>query len=170
MRQGNDPLNTKSEVFDLNVGVGRDTREKLAGQLNECLATSYVLYSKIHQYHWNVAGPLFYSVHKLTDEHYQNMAEAIDDLAERIRAIGFPVEPGLGNWLKTSAVADTTSIPSARDMVAEMSQDHQKAAEQFRKVSEEAHEAGDLYTHDLTTGRIGFHEEAAWMLNAMLAD
>lgn len=153
----------------VNTGIDKKDREALAKSLGPVLASTYVLYHKTHAYHWNVTGPLFYSVHKLTDDQYQDMADAIDDIAERIRALGFTTPVGLGSYISDSVVEDVKSLPTAGEMIQELSEDHQKIAAQLRKVVEEAEDMEDVYTADLLTTRIGVHEEAAWMLNALMA-
>lgn len=152
------------------TGLDRSYRKQLAQMLGEALASTYVLYHKTHAYHWNVAGPLFYSVHKLTDEQYQELATAVDALAERIRAIGFAAPTGLAEYAEHSVVKDVSGIPVAGEMIAELADDHQRVAASLRKMVEEAERIEDVYTADLLTGRIGVHEEAAWMLNAMLVE
>ncbi|WDI31059.1 DNA starvation/stationary phase protection protein [Hyphococcus flavus] len=149
-------------------GVARSDRKTLAGMLGAALASTYTLYHKTHAYHWNVTGPLFYSLHKLTDEQYLDLAEAADAIAERIRAIGFAAPVGLAGYADNDVVRDVEGTPSAGDMIAELASDHIAVAAQLRDFVEEADNTGDVYTADLLTARIGVHEEAAWMLNAML--
>lgn len=161
----------KSSVteFPVKTGIERKDRKALAELMGRVLASSYVLYHKTHAYHWNITGPLFYSVHKLTDEHYQDLADAIDDIAERIRAIGFAAPVGLAKYIEDSAVSDVDGSPNAGEMIDELSRDHQALASQLRDAVKEAEKADDVYTADLLTARIGVHEEAAWMLNALTA-
>lgn len=159
-----------SNELPANSGVARDDRKTLAEQMGKALASFYVLYHKTHAYHWNVTGPMFYSVHKLTDEQYNDIASAIDDLAERIRSIGFATPIGLGSYLNDSVVSDVKGLRSAGDMVLELAQDHQAVARQLRDIVEEAEKVDDVYTADLLTARIGAHEEAAWMLNALIVE
>lgn len=165
-----DPLQTQAKNLPVDTGIDRDARKQLAASLNEFLAGTYVLYQKTQYFHWNVTGPLFYSVHKLTDDQYHELAEAIDDTAERIRAIGFPAEGGIRNYLERSIVEDSSKIPTAREMVSELARDHQTLATQGRKIVNQAEELNDVYTQDFVTGRVGEHEEQAWMLNALLVD
>jgi starvation-inducible DNA-binding protein len=113
---------------------------------------------------------MFYSVHKLTDDQYQDLARAVDAIAERIRAIGFAAPTGFGNYAELSMVSDATRIPRAGEMVHELAEDHQRLAGALREIVEEADRVEDVYTADLLTARIGAHEEAAWMLNAMLVE
>ncbi len=164
-----DVLDHRTEELPVRTGIEREGREHLAEVLNEALAGTYILYAKTLAYHWNVAGPLFYSVHKLTDEQYHELAVAVDAIAERVRALGFPALGGIGHYLQKSAVADVESLPRAGEMVAELARDHQTLAKSFRSGVAEAEKVDDVYTADFLTGRIGVHEEAAWMLNAIVA-
>jgi len=159
-----------SKELPVDSGVARKDRKVLAGEMGQALASMYVLYHKTHAYHWNVTGPMFYSVHKLTDDQYQDLAAAIDDVAERIRAIGFLAPVGLGAYMKDSVIEDAAEVRPAADMVKELAADHQALAKQLRAVVERAEEAEDVFTADLLTARIGAHEEASWMLNALVVD
>ena len=161
-------LETRAEELPVNTGVEKIDRSILAELLGNVLASTYVLYHKTHAFHWNVTGPLFYSIHQLTDEQYNDLAEASDKIAERIRAIGFPAPIGLANYIQKSAISDVAEFPDAGDMVHALAKDHQAVADQIRQVVKEAEAHGDVYTADLLTSRIGVHEEAAWMLNATL--
>jgi starvation-inducible DNA-binding protein len=148
-------------------GLDRDGRKELCDLLGKSLASTYVLYHKTHAYHWNVTGPLFYSVHNLTDDQYQDLAQALDDIAERIRALGFPAPVGLKNYFSESSIEDVSGIPDAGTMLRELALDNQHLAGSMRKVVEKAEEIGDTFTADFITGRIGTHEEFSWMLSAL---
>lgn len=166
----NAALNAVSEELPVKTGLLHENRRALAQELGCALASTYVLYHKTHGYHWNVAGPLFYSVHNLTDSQYRNLAEAIDDMAERIRAIGFATPVGLSQYLKESVVDDVEGVKPAGQMIAELADDHQRVAMQLREAVAKAEALEDVYTADLLTARIGAHEEAAWMLNALIVE
>lgn len=163
-------LNPEGNTLPIDIGLEVDKRKRLAHELNRCLASTYVLYQKTQTFHWNVEGPLFYSLHKLTEEHYEQMAGAIDVMAERVRALGLPALGGLANLLEASVVQDV-STPSARasDMVRELSEDHMKIATELRNTIKKTEELDDFATADLLTERIAEHEQASWMLNALLA-
>ena len=166
----NDVYSARANELPVATGIAREDLRELAHKLGGVLASTYVLYHKTHAYHWNVTGPLFYSVHKLTDAQYQDLAAAIEEIAERTRALGFAAPVGLSGYIKESVVKDVSGVPSAGDMVAELADDHQAVAVQLRNVVDEAETVDDVFTADLLTARIGVHEEAAWMLNALLVD
>ncbi|MEL7486490.1 MAG: Dps family protein [Pseudomonadota bacterium] len=161
-------LNTTYEDLPIRAGVERKDRKMLAELMGRALASTYVLYHKTHAFHWNVTGPLFYSVHKLTDEQYNDLAKAIDTMAERIRAIGAVAPTGLSRYLKDSRIEDETDIDDAVAMVMQLAKDHQEVAAQLRDAVKEAEKVDDVYTADLLTARIGAHEEASWMLNSLI--
>lgn len=163
-------LDAKAKTLPQNTAVSEEDRANIARMLGKALASTYVLYHKTHGYHWNVAGPLFYSVHKLTDDQYVDLAEAVDDLAERIRALGMPAPMGLSGYVKHSVIDDVEKFPEAGDMIRELAQDHLKLADLMRPMAKEAEEVGDVFTADMMIARIGVHEEAAWMLNAIIAE
>jgi starvation-inducible DNA-binding protein len=163
-------IDVKARELPVESGIAKQDRKKLASALSDALASTYVLYAKTHNFHWNVAGPLFYAVHKLTDEQYRNLADAVDEIAERIRAIGFPATGGLKSYIERSAIADSGEIPPAKEMVETLAADHQSIAQQLRAAVAEAEDVDDVFTADLLTARIGFHEEAAWMLMAIAAE
>lgn len=161
---------TKAKELPVESGLSEQGRRDLCDLLGRSLANTYVLYHKTHAYHWNVTGPLFYSVHKLTEKQYKDMFKAIDDIAERIRALGFPAPVGLKNYDSAATVDDATGIPEAGAMLRELALDNQHVAKAMREVVEKAEEIGDTYTADFITDRIGTHEEFAWMLNSLAVD
>jgi len=168
--QGLPSHQTKSKELPVDSGLSQEGRSALCDLLGRSLANTYVLYHKTHAYHWNVTGPLFYSVHKLTEKQYKDMFKAIDDIAERIRALGFPAPIGLKNYDSAATVEDATGIPEAGTMLRELALDNQHVGKSMREVVEKAEEIGDTYTADFITGRIGTHEEFAWMLNSLAVD
>ena len=148
------------------VQTGVDNAKALAGALSGAVADTYRLIFKTHAYHWNVEGPLFYSVHHLTDAQYNEMFPAADELAERIRAIGQLAPHALADVMKLSVVKDLTSLPSTLEMVEDLAQDHAAVAVRFHELIKLADDNNDPVTADLATRRSAFHEQAAWMLRA----
>lgn len=161
-------LKTNYEDLPMRSGIEQKDRKMLAELMGQALASTYVLYHKTHAFHWNVTGPLFYSVHKLTDDQYQDLAASIDDIAERIRAIGAKAPTGLKSYIGLSRIDDNTDVEDAVEMIAQLAKDHQEVASQFRDAVKEADRVEDVFTADLLTARIGAHEEAAWMLNSLI--
>lgn len=158
------------EDLSIKTGIDRKDRTALAKALSVHLANTYVLYGQTQAYHWNVTGPLFFSIHSLTEKQYADMAEAIDSIAERIRAIGFTAPSGLHTMVALAEIDDKAENPDAKVMLEQLASNNEKVAASARHAVEQAEKAGDVYTADLLTARIGIHEESAWMLRASAAD
>ncbi|WP_126975229.1 Dps family protein [Frigidibacter oleivorans] len=154
---------------DKAVKTGVTDPSKVAESLAGSLADTYRLLFKTHAYHWNVEGPLFYSIHMLTEEQYEDMFEAADEMAERMRALGQLAPHTLAEMEKLSCIKDTAKLPDAANMVEELAGDHQAVAKRLHDVAEVAEDAKDIVTADLVTARAAFHEKAAWMLRATVA-
>lgn len=162
-------MQTVAKEFPVKTGVDRKDRRELAKMLTQIIGSSHVLYAKVRGVHWNVVGPAFYSLHKMTEEEYEDLNNAIDDMAERIRAIGFSAPTGLKEMLENSVISDQTKLLPANDMVKELVEDHEKMARLIRDGVAAAEDVEDVKTADMLTERIGVHEEAAWMLRATIS-
>lgn len=162
-------LQSKPEEVKTDSGVSREDRSILAERLSEAVADSYVLYVKTQGFHWNVVGPLFYSLHKLTEAQYEDLAEAIDDIAERIRAIGFTAPGSFAQFHRATSIVEETGSITAEEMIKQLADDNETCSRNLRKAVVAAEEAEDVKTADLLTDRIGQHEENTWMLRALLA-
>lgn len=162
-------MQTVAKEFPVETGVDRKDRRELAKMLTQIIGSSHVLYAKIRGVHWNVVGPAFYSLHKMTEEEYEDLNVAIDDMAERIRAIGFSAPTGLKEMMENSVITDQETLLPANEMVKELVEDHEKMARLIRDGVAAAEEVDDVKTADLLTERIGVHEEAAWMLRATIS-
>ncbi len=162
-----DALSVKPQVAPVKTGV-RDTAP-IAEGLSDILADTYRLMLKTHIYHWNVEGPLFFSLHNLSEEQYQNLFEAADVLAERIRAIGHLTPAKIGGVLSDSIIDDLGQMPSAGEMCKDLEQDHMRLAHRLHALIEIAEARKDMVTGDLATERAAFHEKAAWMLRSLSA-
>ncbi len=160
-------LKARVRAENPRTGIDAGDAKKLSDGLSRSLAGTYVLYVKTQGFHWNVVGPLFYGLHKLTEEQYQGLAKAVDEIAERIRALGHPAPASLSEFLKLSAVDEMTGRQSAENMVASLIADHETVARTFRELVGIAEKANDVVTADLLTDRIHAHEEAAWMLRSI---
>lgn len=157
------------ESVAVNIGIEGKDRKHLAELLEAALANTYVLYAKIQGVHWNVSGPNFYGIHKMTEEQYGDLAGSIDELAERIRAIGYLAPTQLASYLKQSQIQEAAELGDARAMLETLAQDHQTVAKNLRAAVKEADEVDDVFTADMLTARIGKHEKFAWMLRASAA-
>jgi starvation-inducible DNA-binding protein len=160
-----DALKVIPGVDSISTGV-RDT-EALAKGLANLLADTYRLTFKTHAYHWNVEGPLFYSIHKLTEEQYENLFAAADELAERIRSLGHLAPSRMEHIMDDSVVKDQKDDMTAAEMVEDLAKDHERVAHRMHALAEMSAERKDIVTEDLATARSSFHEQAAWMLRAI---
>ena len=133
------------------------------------LADSYALQLKTQNYHWNVTGPHFGSLHALFQEQYTELQAAIDDIAEWMRALGAPAPGGLRAYLDITSIPDGDPAKDSRGMLADLAQSHQTTAQSCRTALGSAEQAGDEVTVDLMTQRLTVHEKAAWMLRSHLA-
>ncbi|MDI3335566.1 DNA starvation/stationary phase protection protein [Defluviimonas aestuarii] len=159
-----DALNVVPAPETVKTGVQKV--KPVAKSLAEALADTYRLVFKTHAYHWNVEGPLFYPIHKLTEAQYENMFAAADEIAERIRALGQLAPARLSDVIEASVVKDTDRLPSAQAMIEDLAADHETVAKRMHRVIKLADEHDDPVTADLITARSAFHEQAAWMLRA----
>jgi len=153
----------------VEIGLDDAARRKVADGLTRYLADTYVLYMRTHGYHWNVEGPRFHSLHVMFEEQYRDMWAALDDLAERIRALGV-YAPGNGKELAAAAslAEDTNDRPDADGMIRSLVSGHESLVRHSRELIGAAAEAGDTGTEDLITQRLQVHEKFAWMLRASL--
>ncbi len=158
-------LNVVPKTEEIEAGV-KDT-EAMGQGLEQMLADTYRLIFKTHAIHWNVEGPLFFSVHTLTETQYQNMFDAADDIAERIRALGHLAPASLSRIVANSIVQDDESPLSAGAMCDELAEDHARVAHRMHHLIKIAHDAGDPVTEDMATSRAAFHEKASWMLRSI---
>lgn len=150
------------------VETGVEDTKAIAEGLADIVADTYRLTFKTHAYHWNVEGPLFFQLHKLTEMQYENMFKAADELAERIRAIGHLAPMRMEDILKRSQIEDPgarTKMTAAK-MIEDLASDHEKVAKRLHDLIDLVGEHSDPVTEDLATGRSAFHEQAAWMLRA----
>ncbi|MEM1375813.1 MAG: DNA starvation/stationary phase protection protein [Pseudomonadota bacterium] len=151
----------------VKTGLDEDARKKVADYLSGILTDTYFLIMKTHTYHWNVAGPMFHSVHEMTEEQYTNMFDAADEIAERIRALGYraPVSKAAGP--DNAAVSTDDSAESAKEMIADLIKDHEATVRQMREAAEAAEQCDDFVSHDLMVERMTYHEKVLWMWRAM---
>lgn len=163
-------LEAQSHEETIDIGLSATYRREMAKRLTEILKGTYQLTIKSHIYHWNVVGPLFRSLHELTEEHYEELFRAADVIAERIRALGHLAPIDMGSTSGFSPKSGETRHDTAREMVADLIADHEAAVKLMREAGERAGEAGDMVTEDMLTQRLTFHEKALWMLRAIVAE
>ena len=163
-------LNIARPEFKRQTGITPEDRSDIAKALGVVLADTYMLFIKTQGVHWNVAGPAFVSIHELTEKHYENMYQAIDDLAERIRALGEKAPASYRKYGELSSIKDEDEPQTAEHMLEMLVGDHQTAVANRRAAIGWCDDKNDYVTADMLTARMAWHEEAIWMLNALLAE
>lgn len=152
----------------INIGIEESQRQAIAEGLSRLLADSYTLYLKTHNYHWNVTGPMFSTLHAMFETQYSELATAVDEIAERIRALGAFAPGSYSAYAKLSAVPEAAGVPSAEQMLKDLVADHETVVRTAREVFPVAEAAGDEASADLLTQRLQLHEKTAWMLRSQL--
>lgn len=153
-------------MTSINIGITEDNRTTIAEGLKSLLADSYTLYLQTHNFHWNVTGPQFRELHLMFEEHYTELAVAVDDIAERIRTLDV-VAPGTYKaFAQLSSIEEVDDIPSAKDMVDILTRGHEQVVRTARIVLKTAQQADDESTAALVSDRMRIHEKTAWMLRA----
>ena len=152
----------------IDIGISETQRHGIADGLSRLLADSYTLYLKTHNFHWNVTGPMFATLHQLFEQEYTELATAVDEIAERIRALGFPAPGSYTQFAKLSSVNEATETLSADEMLRQLVADQETVVRTARSVLPVADEANDEPTADLLTQRMQIHEKNAWTLRSLL--
>jgi starvation-inducible DNA-binding protein len=160
----------KPSIRTIDIGISESDRRAVADGLSRVLADSYTLYLKTHNYHWNVKGPMFNTLHLMFEQQYNELALAVDQVAERIRALGHPAPGSYASYARLTAIPEEEGVPSAEDMIANLLVGHETVARTAREVFPVADQGGDEPTADLLTQRMEVHEKTAWMLRSMLGD
>lgn len=156
------------QAVGIATGIAADSREKIANGLARVLADTYTLYLKTHNFHWNVHGPRFRSLHMLFEEQYTELADAVDDIAERIRTLGYPAPGTYGEFSRLTSISEETGVPEAEEMIRLLVEANETVVRTVRSVLPTAQEAADEATVDLLVGRLSVHEKAVWMLRSSL--
>ncbi|MCG8597912.1 MAG: DNA starvation/stationary phase protection protein [Kiloniellales bacterium] len=154
--------------MNIDIGIPTEQRQAIAEGLSRVLADSYTLYLKTHNFHWNVTGPMFQTLHTMFELQYTELATAVDEIAERIRALGQPAPGSYQQFAKLSKVTEETGTPSAEEMIRQLVEAHETVARTARSVFPTAEAASDEPTADLLTQRLQIHEKTAWMLRSLL--
>jgi starvation-inducible DNA-binding protein len=145
-----------------------EQRVDIAKGLSVLLADSYTLYLKTHNFHWNVTGPMFQTLHLMFEQQYTELALAVDMIAERIRSLGQPAPGSYVQFGQLTSVKEAVGIPKAQDMIRELLESHEVVIQTARRSFPSAEQAGDQATMDLLTQRLQLHEKTAWMLRSLL--
>ena len=154
--------------MSINIGIKAKDRKAIAKGLSKVLADSYTLYLKTHNYHWNVTGPLFNTLHLMFEAQYTELATAVDEIAERIRALGEPAPGSYKAFAKLTDIQEETDMPAAEEMIKQLVIGQETVVRSAREVFKIAEAASDEPTADLLTQRMQLHEKNAWMLRSML--
>lgn len=150
----------------IDIGINKEDREAIAEGLKALLADSYTLYLQTHNFHWNVTGPQFRELHLMFEEHYNELALAVDAIAERIRTLGVAAPGTYSAFAALSSIREVEGVPAARDMVDILTQGHEQVVKTCRKVLALAQKADDESSASLISDRMRIHEKTAWMLRA----
>jgi starvation-inducible DNA-binding protein len=152
----------------IDIGIDDAQRKAIADGLAHLLADTYTLYLKTHNYHWNVTGPMFNTLHLMFEAQYTELALAVDLIAERIRALGYPAPGSYTQYAKLSVIKESETVPPALEMIADLVKGQEAVIRTARRVFPIAEQADDGPSADLLTQRMQIHEKTAWMLRAML--
>ena len=154
--------------MDIDIGIAPAERKAIAEGLSRLLADTYTLYLKTHSYHWNVTGPMFQTLHAMFMTQYTELSVAVDDVAERIRALGEPAPGSYSAFGRLSSIPEDETPPAAKEMIANLVRGNESVARTARAVFPIAEDANDQPTCDLLTQRMQVHEKSAWMLRSLL--
>ncbi|WNO09186.1 Dps family protein [Teredinibacter sp. KSP-S5-2] len=153
-------------MTSIDIGINEQDRLSIAEGLKKLLADSYTLYLQTHNFHWNVTGPQFREMHLMFEEHYTELAVAVDDIAERIRTLDVPAPGTYKAFAKLTSIKEIEGVPSAEEMVDYLTQGHEQVVKTAREVLKLAQDANDESTSALVSDRMRIHEKTAWMLRA----
>ena len=152
----------------VNIGIEEKDRQEIAQGLSRLLADTYTLYLKTHNFHWNVTGPMFNTLHLMFEEEYTELAIAVDSIAERIRTLGYPAPGSYSEYAQLSSIKETSGVPTAEEMIKLLVEGNEAVVRTARSIFPFAEKANDESTADLLTQRMSLHEKNAWMLRSLL--
>lgn len=158
------------QTMPINIGIEEKDRCEIAQGLSKLLADTYTLYLKTHSFHWNVTGPLFRTLHLMFEEQYTELALAVDLIAERIRALGFPAPGTYREFSRLSSISEEDDVPNAKDMIRKLVEGQESVVRTARSLFHMLERSHDEPTADLLTQRMQVHEKTAWMLRSLLAE
>lgn len=154
--------------MEIDIGIEKKDREDIAEGLKKLLADTYTLYLKTHNFHWNVTGPMFQTLHLMFETQYTELASAVDVIAERIRSLGSPAPGTYKQYAELSSIKEDEGVPKAQDMIRLLVEGQESVVRTARSLYPSAEKALDEATADLLTQRIQLHEKTAWMLRSLL--
>jgi len=152
----------------IDIGIPEDQRREIAQGLSRVLADTYTLYLKTHNFHWNVTGPMFQTLHLMFEQQYNELALAVDAVAERIRSLGLPAPGSYREFGELTSIREAEGSPNAKQMIQELVEANEAVVRTTRAAFPAAESAGDEATADLLTQRLQIHEKTAWMLRSLL--
>lgn len=155
---------------NVNIGIDDTNRGKIADGLSHLLADTYTLYLKTHNFHWNVTGPMFQTLHLMFETQYTELALAVDLIAERIRALGYYAPGTYSEYVKLSSISETAGVPKATEMIRLLVEGQEAVVRTARSIFPVVEEVSDEPTADLLTQRMQVHEKTAWMLRSLLEE
>ncbi|WP_349616844.1 Dps family protein [Azotobacter salinestris] len=162
--------NRKAKLPAIDIGIEAADREQIANGLSALLADSFTLYLMTHNFHWNVTGPQFNTLHQMFMTQYTEQWDALDLIAERIRALGFPAPGTYAEFARLASIEEVKGVPKAGEMVRHLVVAQEATARTARKLFPVVEKAGDQPTADLLTQRLEIHEKTAWMLRSLLEE
>lgn len=165
-----DQMTQAREVSSMpvNIGISEAHRRAIAEGLSRLLADTYTLYLKTHGFHWNVTGPMFQTLHTMFEEHYREMWAAVDEIAERMRALGFTAPGSYSQFSEKTSIKEAEGVPTADEMIRQLVEGHETIIRTAREVLEPVEDGNDQTSADLLAARMNVHEKTAWMLRSLL--
>ncbi|AFY73619.1 DNA-binding ferritin-like protein (oxidative damage protectant) [Synechococcus sp. PCC 7502] len=157
-----------SSAIEINLGIDAQDREEIVAGLSRLLADTYTLYLKTHNFHWNVTGPMFQTLHLMFEGQYTELALAVDLIAERIRSLGFPAPGTYSDYARLTSIPETIGVPKAEEMIRLLVEGQEAVVRTARSIFAVVDKANDEPTADLLTQRMQVHEKSAWMLRSLL--
>jgi starvation-inducible DNA-binding protein len=154
--------------MEIDIGISEQDRQAIVDGLSRMLADTYTLYLKTHNFHWNVTGPMFRTLHLMFEEQYVELSQAVDLIAERIRALGSPAPGTYSEFARLSSIKEPDGVPGAQEMIRQLVQDQEAVVRTARSMFKTVDQADDEPTADLLTQRMQVHEKTAWMLRSLL--
>lgn len=151
----------------IDIGISKKDRAEIVDGLSRLLADTYTLYLKTHNFHWNVTGPMFQTLHLMFETQYNELALAVDLIAERIRALGFPAPGTYSEFVRLSSIPETAGVPKAEEMIKLLVEGQEAVTRTARSIFPAVEKASDQPTADLLTQRMQVHEKTAWMLRSL---